>query len=140
MSEVIVETTAGPPPPFTTDTAPLLVFLSFVAAERYGSTHPLSALSRRLRRDLGIDTRPFEEFSDANAEDDEDRAALERLWQPAAPLAESAARAAAALRDHPDLQALTRDAPGLADLLDELATIARWAAAQDARIRLTYRI
>src|SRR5579875_729250 len=107
MSEVIVETTAGPPPPFTTDTAPLLVFLSFVAAERYGSTHPLSALSRRLRRDLGIDTRPFEEFSDANAEDDEDRAALERLWQPAAPLAESAARC---------------------------------AAAQDARIRLTYRI
>jgi hypothetical protein len=139
MSAVLVETTADEPPPgFDGDTAALLAFLSFLAAERYGSTHALSALARRLRREFGVDTRPLEEFGDAEPEDDADRANLERLWQPAAPLAESAAQAAAALRTHDELAALATDAPDLATLLDRLADNARWAAARDARIRLTY--
>ena len=141
MSAVIVETTAHEAPPaLLGDTAPLLAFLSFLASERYGSTHALSALARRLRRECEVDTRPLEEFGDAVPEDDLDRANLDRLWQSAEPLAVSAERAAAALRSHADLAKLAADAPGLADLLDQLAGIARWAAARDARVRVTYRL
>lgn len=134
-----METTADETAPgFVGDSAPLLAFLSFLAAERYGSTHALSALARRLRRECDVDTRPLEEFGDATPEDEQDRANLERLWQPAAPLAASAARAAAALRAEPDLAKLAADAPGLADLLDRLAAIACWAAERNARVRVTY--
>ncbi len=137
----MVETTSTEQPPgFTGDTAPLLAFLSFLASERYGSTHALSALARRLRREFEVDTRPLEEFGDAVPEDEQDRANLERLWQPAAPLATSAERAALALRTHRDLAKLAEDAPGLAGLLDQLAAIAQWAAERDARVRVTYRL
>lgn len=141
MSELIVEFDAGGrPPPFRGDTADLLAFLSFAAAERYGSTHPLSTLARRLRREHGVDTRPFWEFDAAEPEDDEDRAALARLWQPGEPLAAASAAAARALREDRQLATPARDFPCLADRLDDLATIARAAAAAGQRLRLTYRL
>ena len=141
MSELIVEVEGGGPVhPFHGDTADLLAFLSFAAAERYGSTHPLSTLSRTQRREHGVDTRPFWEFDAAEPEDEEDRAALQRLWQPGEPLATASAAAARALRQDGQLAALARDFPCLPDRLDELAAIARTAAATGRRIRLTYRL
>jgi hypothetical protein len=141
VSAVLVETTAaGEPPAFRGDTRDLLAFLSFGAAERYGSTHELSALARLLRRKHEIDTQPLFEFSDALPEDDEDRQLLDRLWQEPAPLAEASAATAAAVRADPELAALARSFPTLADRLDELAATARWAAARGARVRITYRL
>ncbi len=137
----MVETTAAEqPPPFAGPTDDLLAFLSFLAAERYGSTHELSAAALALRRQHRIDTRPLMEFGDAVPEDDEDREILDRLWQDAAPLAEAAAASAAAIRADPQLHSLTRDYPNLPDRLDDLAAVARWAAARGARVRVTYRL
>lgn len=140
MSELVVELEGGGTPSFRGDTADLLAFLSFAAAERYGSTHPLSTLARRLRRAHGVDIRPFWEFDAAEPEDDEDRAALARLWQPGGPLAAASAAAARALRDDPQLAELARDFPCLPDRLDELAQLAGDAAARGQRLRLTYRL
>ena len=87
MSEVLVETAAAAPHPgFRGDTADLLAFLSFAAAERYGSTHPLSGAARLLRKQHDVDTRPFWDFDAADAEDEEDRRELERIWQDGGPL------------------------------------------------------
>lgn len=141
MSELILERDGSDQPAlFHGDTADLVAFLSFAAAERYGSTHPLSLLARRLRREYGVDTRPFWEFDAADPEDDEDREALARLWQPGEPLATASAAAALALRDTPQLAALAQGFPCLADRLAELAAIAGDAAAAGRRIRLTYRL
>ena len=141
MNEVLVETTAPEPPPhFHGPTDDLLAFLSFLAYERYGSTHELSAAANLLRRQHRIDTGPLFEFGDAEPEDDEDRAILERLWQPAGPLAEAAAACAAAIREDEALQKLIRGYPRIPDRLDDLATIARWAEDRGARVRVTYRL
>jgi hypothetical protein len=141
MSAVIVETSdRESPEPFAGSTADLLAFLSFGAAERYGSTHELSALARLLRRKHRIDTRPLFEFGDADPEDDEDRRLLERLWVEATPLAEACAAVAAAIRDDPELAALARDFPALPQRLDEIAAMARRAATRGARLRVTYRL
>lgn len=141
MSELIVELEGGGrPAPFGGDSADLVAFLSFTAAERYGSTHPLSTLARLLRRDHAVDTRPFWEFDDAEPADDEDRAALERLWQPGEPLAVACAAAAGALRSDAQLAALARDFPCLAERLEDLAAIAAAAARAGQHVRLTYRL
>jgi hypothetical protein len=141
MSDVIVETDAvGPPETFSGPSDDLLAFLSFLAAERYGSTHELSAAALLLRRQHRIDTRPLFEFGDAVPEDNEDRAILDKLWQDAGPLAESASACAAAIRADPQLQTLTRAYPRLVERLAELAAMARRAADQGARIRVTYRL
>ena len=150
---LIVETTAGetagetvdgeavdPAPSFRTDPEQLLAFLSFGAAERYGSLHPLSGVVNLLRRRHDVDTRPLLSFGDAVPGDEEDERELERLWQEPGPLAEAAAGAAAAIRTNERLSSLARDFPRLPDLLDDLAAIARWAADRGARIRLTYRL
>lgn len=141
MSEVLVETAAAAAHPgFRGDTADLLAFLSFAAAERYGSTHSLSTAARLLRKQHGVDTRPFWDFDAAEAEDEQDRQELARIWQEGGPLAEAATTAAAAIRGDAQLAALTRDFPALADRLDDLAAIAHWAAARNVRVRLTYRL
>ncbi|MHB8574951.1 MAG: hypothetical protein ACYDCQ_06410 [Dehalococcoidia bacterium] len=141
MGEIIVETSAGSPaPPFGGATDDLLAFLSFLAAERYGSTHELSMAAKLLRKQHRIDTGPLFDFGDAAPEDDADRAILERLWQPAEPLAAAAAACAAAIRRDSQVQALTQDYPRLPDRLAELAAISRWAEARGARVRVTYRM
>jgi hypothetical protein len=141
VSELIVETSAGKPAPgFRHDTADLVSFLSFVAAERYGSTHPLSVLANRLRRRHRIDLGPLWEFYEADAEDEQDRAQLERIWQAPGPVAQAAAEAAAALQADPDAAALAAGFPHLGGLLEDLAANARWAQSRGARLRLTYRL
>jgi hypothetical protein len=77
-------------------------------------------------------------FADARTEDAEDEALLERVWQDAAPLAESARAVAAAIETTPELRDLTSDFPELPQRLRELADIADWATERGAKVRLTY--
>jgi hypothetical protein len=140
MTMLLVETTArgDEPPDFQGDTAPLVYFMSFAAAERFGAQHELAQAASLLKRQLKIDLSPLLRFSSAEVEDAEDVEELERLWQDPGPLAETAARVAEALRSHPRLRELAASYEGLPDRLEELAAIARWAAERGARIRLTY--
>jgi len=140
MTMLIVETTAAEACPlgFAGDTAPLVYFMSFAAAERYGALHPLAQAASILRRQLRIDLSPLLRFTSAEPEGPQDVEELERLWQEAAPLARTCEEVARALREHPRLQDLTADFPTLADRLEELAAIACWAAQKGAKVRLTY--
>jgi hypothetical protein len=141
VSELLVESSdREQPAQFEDPTADLVSFISFVVAERYGSTHPLSLLAARLRRGKRVDLGPFWEFYDANPEDDEDRAHLERIWQPAAALAACAGTCAALLRTDAELAAYAEGFPLLPELLEDLSTYAAEAAKRDARVRMTYRL
>lgn len=119
----------------------LVHFLSLAFATRYGSLHPLSQLALLLRGELKIDLRPLTTFADRNVEEEADRVELERVWQDAAPLADSAAAVVRALDAGDErIWALTEDAPGLRDRLDDLRRMAEWAAARSARVRLTFEL
>ena len=63
---------------------------------------------------------------------------LERLWQEASPVEQSARTVAEAIAGTPELQELTAQFPELPDRLRELADIAAWAAERGAKLRLTY--
>ncbi|HSP56248.1 MAG TPA: hypothetical protein VLS25_11750, partial [Dehalococcoidia bacterium] len=91
-----------------------------------------------LKRKLRVNIAPLMTFADARVEDAEDAALLERIWQDAAPLSESARAVAVAIDATPELRDLTSDFPELPDRLRELADIATWAAERGAKVRLTY--
>ena len=137
---LIVETTAGEdcPHDFLGDTADIVYFVAFAHSERYGADHPLSKAAAVLKRRLQISLAPLMTYADARTEDPEEEAALERLWQDAAPLAACATAAAAAIEGTPELRELTSDFPELPERLRELAAIASWAGGLGARVRLTY--
>lgn len=114
-------------------------FLSLAFATRYGSIHPLSQLALLLRGPMKIDLGPLTTFADRNVEEPEDAVELERVWQAAAPLAACIGHVVRALRSGDErVGALTEDAPELADRLEELGRAAECAAAQGARVRLSY--
>jgi hypothetical protein len=140
MTMLLVDTTASEPCPlgFQGDTAPLVYFMSFAVAERYGALHPLAQAASLLRRQLRVDISPLMRFTSALPEGPEDVEELEGLWQDPSPLARTCQEIAHALRHHPRLRALTADFPTLPERLEELAAIAQWAAQQGAKIRLTY--
>ena len=137
---LIVETTAGEEPPidFLGPSSDIVYFISFAHTERYGAHHPLAKAAAILKRRLRVNIAPLMTFADARAEDAEDEALLERIWQDASPLAGSARAVAAAIEASPELRELTADFPELPDRLRELGDIAAWAADRDARVRLTY--
>jgi len=139
---LIVETTASEecPHDFLGDTADIVYFISFIAAERYGADHPLAKAAALLKRQLGINLSPLLNFADARTESAEEEALLERLWQDAGPLAECAQSVAVAIEETPALQDLTSDFPDLPLRLREVAGIATWAGERGARLRLTYLI
>jgi hypothetical protein len=141
VSELIVETSdRGTEPAFSPPSGDLVSFLSFAAADRYGSQHPLSLLANRLRRQQRIDLGSLWEFYEAEPEDELDSAQLERIWQDPAPVAAAASACAAALEADADLAALAAGFPALVPLLKELAAAATSAAQRGARLRLTYRL
>lgn len=137
---LIVETTAEEdcPHDFLGDTADIVYFISFAHSERYGADHPLSKAAAILKRQLKINLAPIMNYGDARTENAEEESLLERLWQDALPLAESARSAAEAIEATPELRELTSDLPELPTRLRELADIAYWAAEHGARVRLTY--
>jgi hypothetical protein len=136
---LLVETTdPEAPPDFLGDSADIVYFVSFAHAERYGTDHPLSKAAAFLKRKLRVSLGPLMNYADARTENAEEEALLERLWQDAEPLAESARSAAEAIAGTPELRELTAELPELPQRLLELADIASWAAERGARVRLTY--
>ncbi len=140
LTTLIVETTADEEPPFDFlgDSSDIVYFISFAHTERYGAHHPLAKAAAVLKRRLRVNIAPLMTFADARTEDAEDEALLERIWQDAGPLADSARSVAAAIETTPELRDLTADFPELPHRLRELADIAGWAAERGAKVRLTY--
>jgi len=137
---LIVETTADEDCPleFLGDSADIVYFISMAHSERYGAGHPLAKAAGFLKRRLGVDLTPLLTYADARIESSEEERALESMWQDAAPLAESARRAAEAIESTPEVRELTADFPELPERLRELAAMADWAAERAAKVRLTY--
>ena len=120
----------------------LVYFLSLAYSTRYGSIHPFSQLALLLRGyEYGVDLKPLLTFADRAVEEEADQTELDRVWQGAAPLAASVQAVVAAL-DAGDarIAELTADGPDLRDRLDDLRRMAAWAAARDARVRLTFEL
>jgi len=139
MPSLIVELNPpGDAPVFGGDTAPLVYFLSFAFAARYGAQHELSLATGLLRDKHKIDIKPLLTFADHAAEDEADRRELERLWQEAAPLAESCRRIVEAIDADEAVREQLRDYQTLRDLIDELGRIASRATAEGRRVRLTF--
>jgi hypothetical protein len=137
---LIVETTAGEecPHDFLGDSADVVYFISFAHSERYGADHPLAKAAAVLKRKLRVNLAPLMNYADARTENAEEEEHLERIWQDAAPLADSASVTAEAIESTPELRDLTSDLPELPERLRELAAMASWAAERGARVRLTY--
>ena len=128
-----------PPDSFGDDTSPLVYFLSFAFAARYGAQHELARAALLLRGgDHQIDLKPLLTFADRAVDDPADRRELERVWQDAAPLADCCRRAVAAIDDDPAIREQLREFPTLRDRIEELGRMAAWAAEREARVRLTY--
>ena len=130
---------AEPPVAFDGDTAPLVYFLSFAFAARYGAQHELTKASLLLRGgEYKIDLKPLLTFADRDVEDPADDRELQRVWQDAGPLAECCRRVVEAIDADPAVRGQLRDFPTLRDRIEELGRMASWAAARGTRVRLTY--
>ncbi len=142
MAELRVETrVAGTAPEFGGPTADLVYFLSFAVAERYGASHELSAVARVLRGRPPRDAlRPLLTFAEETPSDADDRADMDRIWQSAAGIADSAAWAAQEIRASPQLLSLIEGFPDLLPRLDDLARIAGWSAERGSEVRLLFRL
>lgn len=127
-----------PPMTFGGETAPLVYFLSFAFAARYGAQHELSIVTGLLRDEHKIDLKPLLTFADHTAQDAADRQELERLWQDAGPLAECCCRVVEAIDADAAIRVQLSDFPTLRDRIEELGRMASWAAEGGRRVRLTY--
>ena len=126
-------------PEFASDTADLVYFLSWAFSSRYGASHEMSVASLVLRGEFKIDLVPLLTFADRNVEEPADAEALQLAWQDPAPLAECCEAVAEALTsEEKRLAAIREDYPNLHEAIAELGRMARWAAEQRARIRVTY--
>jgi hypothetical protein len=123
---------------FGGETAPLVYFLSFAFAARYGAQHELSIVTGLLRDKHKIDLKPLLTFADHAAQDEANRQELERVWQDAGPLAESCRRVVDAIEADGAIREQLGDFPTLRDRVEELGRMASWAAEEGRRVRLTY--
>jgi hypothetical protein len=129
------------PVTFTGPTDELVGFLSFGFAARYGAQHDLTKLALLLRGERKIALDPLLTFADRHVEVDADARELERVWQPAAPLAATVDAVVEALRaGDPRIDTLVAGTPLLLPRLRELAEMARWASERNARVRLTFEL
>ena len=127
------------PSAFGGDTAPLVYFLSFAFAARYGAQHELTKASLLLRGgEHKIDLKPLLTFADRDTEDPADERELQRVWQDAGPLAGCCRRVVEAIDTDPAIREQLRDFPTLRDRIEELGRMAAWASERGARVRLTY--
>ena len=126
-------------PGFCGDESPLVYFLSFAYAGRFGAQHELSLLALTLQTECGINLKPLLTFADREVEEPIDEETLTAAWQDAGPLAECCFAVVDAVDRGPEqLQAAVKDYPGLLDRMAELGGIASWAARRGSRIRITY--
>ena len=130
---------ADAPVSFSMDTAPLVYFLSFAHAARYGSQHELTKAALLMRGgEHKLDLKPLLTFADRDAEEPIDKRDLERAWQDAAPLAECCQAVVAAIDADAAIREQLAESPTLRDLLEELGRIVADVAAEGRRVRLTY--
>ncbi|MHB8375614.1 MAG: hypothetical protein ACYDEB_01470 [Dehalococcoidia bacterium] len=128
-----------PAPAFAGPTDVLVYFLSLAFSTRYGAQHDLSRLALLLRGERKIDIEPLTTFADRDVEVEADARELERVWQDAAPLAETLRCVNEALDSADErIDALTAGAPDLRARLGDLQQMAAWAAERGARVRLSF--
>jgi hypothetical protein len=138
---LIVETDPqGCPVTFTGPTFDLAAFISFAFATRFGADHELAAAATQLQRKHKIELRPLITFADSEPDDEADRQELARSWQDAARLAETAQAAVDAFAADERIQTLIAEYPELTPRMKELAEIARWAAEQSGKVRITFKM
>ena len=123
---------------FTGDASDLLALLSFGVAEPFGSQHPLTQLIRRLKRLHGLDVGPLLTFYDRDVDDAVDAANLAAAWQDAASLRDCVGAVRAALTDDAEAMPLLEGFEAIPDLLDQLEQMSAQAAADGARIRVSF--
>jgi hypothetical protein len=143
MPKLYFETEDGEAPPheFGGPTDVVLYFLSLAFATRYGSQHDLSKLALLLRGKRQVRLEPLTTFADRNVEEEADERDLERAWQDAPPLAETAGAVVAALDSGDEqIDALVAETPDLRDRIDDLRRMAEWAAERGTRVRLTFEL
>ena len=122
---VDLDPSAGQPVMFPTDTAPLVYFLSFAHAARYGSQHELTKAALLMRGgEHKLDLKPLLTFADRDAEEPIDKRDLDRAWQDAAPLAACCRAVVASIDADVAIQELLKEFPTLHDLLGELGRMA----------------
>jgi hypothetical protein len=141
MPALYVETDPSAPASteFGGDTAPLVYFLSFAFAARYGAQHELTKAALLLRGgEHKIDLKPLLTFAEREAEDEADARELERVWQDAGPLAECCRTVVDAIDADPAIREQLADFPTLRDRIEDLGRMASEAAQRGARIRLTF--
>jgi hypothetical protein len=143
VSRLYFETDAGEacPVEFGGPSDVLVYFLSLAFSTRYGSIHPLSQLALLLRGEYKVNMTPLTTFADRDVEVEADQRELDRVWQDAAPLAETLRAVTSALAsDDQRIAELTADAAELRARLDDLRRMTEWAAERGARVRLTFEL
>ena len=143
VSRLYFETDAADPCPlgFEGPTDMLVYFLSLAFSTRYGAQHDLARLALILRGAHKIDLDPLTTFADRDVEVEADARELERVWQPAGPLAATLRRVNDVLAEgHADVDAIVAGAPGLRERLAELQRMAEWAEGRQARVRLSFEL
>jgi hypothetical protein len=143
MSTLYFETDAPEPCPigFGGPTDMLVYFLSLAFSTRYGAQHDLARLALILRGAHKIELDPLTTFADRDVEVEADARELERVWQPAAPLADSLRRVNDVLAAaDAEVEVIVAEAPGLRERLVDLQRMAEWAALREARVRLSFEL
>ncbi len=143
MSTLYFETDAAEPCPiqFAGPTDMLVYFLSLAFSTRYGAQHELARLALILRGKHKIDLDPLTTFADRDVEVEADARELERVWQPAAPLANTLRRVNDVLAaGDAEVDAIVAEAPGLRERLADLQRMTEWSAARNARVRLSFEL
>ncbi len=108
-----------PPVVFSSDTAPLVYFLSFAFAARYGDQHELARAALLLRGgDHQVELEPLLTLADRALDDLANRRKLERVWQEAGPLAACCERVAEAIDADEAIRDELRDFPTLRDRIE----------------------
>jgi hypothetical protein len=138
---VDLDPSGSKPVQFHGDTAPLVYFMSFAFAARYGAQHELTKAALLLRGgNHRVDLKPLLTFADRGIEDEQDRRELERAWQDPAPLAGCCRRVVGAIDHDAEIRSLLVDFPTLRDRIDELGEAAEHAAEAGQRIRLSFEL
>ena len=101
-------------------------------SERYGASHDLARAGFVVKRRLRISMTPLLNFGDARTDDAGEAAMLEKLWQDAGPVAESALAVAGAMETDEELRELTSAFPELPERLREARR--RWRTGPRNRV------
>ena len=127
------------PVAFGGDPTVVLFFASWAYTVRFGGQHELAQASMRMQRRFKVELRPLLRYADRDVEDATDQHELDHAWQDAAPLAECCRAIAAAIAGgDEELDGLLEGYDTLAPRLMELAAMCDWAAASEARVRLSF--